>query len=102
MGVNQAAPNLFLFSSPDERERETAFRHSIRTIETAARLKAQAVVLHMGCIEMKNYTDKLLELIAEGKKESSKFEKISEEVVQSTMFYPADSALEDQQQQQQQ
>src|SRR3954464_12796038 len=80
MGVNQAAPNLFLFSSPHERERETAFRHSIKTIETAARLKAPAAVLHMGCIEMKNYTDKLLEMIADGKKESSKFEKISEEV----------------------
>ncbi len=80
MGVNQAAPNLFLFSSPDQRERETAYRHSIKTIETAARLKAKAVVLHMGCIEMKDYTDKLLEMIADGKKESSKFEKISEEV----------------------
>lgn len=80
MGVNQAAPNLFLFSSPDQRERETAFRHSIKTIETAARLGAKAVVLHMGSIEMKNYTDKLIEMIAEGKKESSKFEKISEEV----------------------
>jgi len=80
MGVNQAAPNLFLFSSPDERERENAFRHSMKTIETATRLKAQAVVLHMGCIEMKNYTEKLLGLIAGGKKEGSKFEKISEEV----------------------
>jgi sugar phosphate isomerase/epimerase len=80
MGVNQAAPNLFLFSSPDERERETAYRHSIKTIETASRLKAKAVVLHLGCIEMKNYTDKLLEMIADGKRESSKFEKISEEV----------------------
>ncbi|MEO5803700.1 MAG: sugar phosphate isomerase/epimerase [Verrucomicrobiota bacterium] len=80
MGVNQAAPNLFLFSSQDERERENAFRHSMKTIETAARLKAHAVVLHMGCIDMKDYTEKLLELIADGKKESGKFEKISEEV----------------------
>lgn len=80
MGVNQAAPNLYLFSSPDERERESAFRHSIKTLETAARLNAQVVVLHMGCIEMKDYTDKLIQMIADGKKESSKFEKLSEEV----------------------
>ena len=79
MGVSRAAPNLFLFSSPDERERERAFRHSIRTIETAARLKAKVVVLHMGCIEMKDYTEKLLELVTEGEREGSKFEKISKE-----------------------
>jgi sugar phosphate isomerase/epimerase len=80
MGVNQAAPNIFLFSSQDERERDNAYRHSIKTIETAARLNAKAVVLHMGRIDMKDYTDKLLELIADGKRESSKFEKISTEV----------------------
>src|SRR3954464_10283419 len=50
MGVTWAAPNLFLFSSSDARERERAFRHSMKTIETAARLKAPVVVLHMGCI----------------------------------------------------
>jgi len=80
MGVNQAAPNIYLFSSDNPRERENAFRHSIKTIETAARLKARAVVLHLGCIDMKDYTDRLLELIRDGKRESSKFEKLSEEV----------------------
>ncbi len=80
MGVNQAAPNLYQFSSQDERERESAFRHSMKTIETAARLRAPVVVLHMGSIEMKNYTDKLLDLITDGKKETSKFEKISAEI----------------------
>src|SRR3989449_10438104 len=48
IGVNHAAPNLFKFSSSDIRERENAFRHSLKTIETAARLKAPLVVLHMG------------------------------------------------------
>lgn len=80
MGVNQAAPNIFQFSSPDERERENAFRHSMKTIETAARVKAKAIVLHMGSIKLKDYTDKLLDLLADGKRESSKFEKISAEV----------------------
>ena len=80
MGVTQAAPNLYRFSADDPRERENAFRHSIKTIETAARVQARAVVLHMGSIEMKEYTDKLLDLIRAGKKESSKFEKLSEEV----------------------
>src|SRR5690242_21392443 len=59
IGVNHAAPNLFKFTSFDARERENAYRHSIKTIETAARLKAPLVVLHMGCIDMKEYTDRL-------------------------------------------
>lgn len=80
MGVTQAAPNIYLFSSPDERERESAYKHSIKTIETAARVGARAVVLHMGCIEMKDYTDKLIDLIADGKRETSKYEKLSTEV----------------------
>src|ERR1044072_7883521 len=44
IGVNHAAPNLFKFTSLDARERENAFRHTLKTIETAARVKAQLVV----------------------------------------------------------
>ena len=33
MGVNHAAPNIFKFSSPDPRERESAYKHSLKTIE---------------------------------------------------------------------
>ena len=80
IGVTQAAPNIYQFSSPDPREWESAFKHSIKTIETAARVGARAVVLHMGSIEMKDYTDKLIDLIEDGKKETSKYEKLSTEV----------------------
>lgn len=79
IGVNHAAPNLFKFTSPDVRERENAFRHSLKTLETAARLKAGLVVLHLGCIEMKDYTDKLLEMVENGGKESPKYRKLCEE-----------------------
>jgi sugar phosphate isomerase/epimerase len=82
MGVNHAAPNIFLFSSPDPRERESAFRHSLKTIETAARLKASVVVLHLGRIEMKDYTDRLLEMIQRGQKESSKYSSLFEEALE--------------------
>ena len=80
MGVNHAAPNLFRFSSSDRRERENAWRHSVKTVETAARVKAQAVVLHLGSIEMKEYTDRLLELVQKGMKESRKYAALCEEV----------------------
>lgn len=82
MGVNHAAPNIFKFTALDRRERENAWRHSVKTIETAARLKASVVVLHMGAIEMKDYTDRLLELLAAGKRDSSKYEALCEEVME--------------------
>jgi sugar phosphate isomerase/epimerase len=82
MGVNHAAPNLYLFSSMDARERENAWRHTVKTIETAARLKAPAVVLHMGSIDMKDYTDRMLEMIEKGLKESPKYQALCEEVME--------------------
>lgn len=80
MGVNHAAPNIFKFSSSDRREQENAWRHSVKTIETAARVKAPAVVLHMGCIDMKEYTDRLLEMLQKGLKETPKYTALCEEV----------------------
>jgi sugar phosphate isomerase/epimerase len=79
MGVERAAPNIFQFSSDDRRERENAFKHSIKSIETAARLKAPLVVLHMGSVDIKDYTDKLIDLIKDGKKDTPKFQKLAEE-----------------------
>jgi sugar phosphate isomerase/epimerase len=76
IGVNHAAPNLFKFTSLDGRERENAYRHSLKTIETAARLNAQLVVLHMGAIEMKDYTDRLLDMLENGEKDSPKYQKL--------------------------
>ncbi len=81
MGIDRAAPNIFEFSSDNPRERENAFRHTVRTLETAARLKAPLVVLHMGSVDMKDYTDKLIDLIAAGKRDTPKFEKLREEAM---------------------
>src|ERR1700733_3358912 len=58
MGVTQAAPNLYEFSA-DDRDRELALRHTRKTLEFATRVKAPLVVLHLGSIEMKDYTTKL-------------------------------------------
>ncbi len=79
MGVEHAAPNIFKFTSENLRERENAFKHTLKTLETAVRMKAPLVVLHMGCIEMKDYTDKLLDLVKEGKKGTPKYEKLCQE-----------------------
>ena len=80
MGVNHAAPNLYQFSAERPREREMAERFTLKTIEFATRVKAPVVVLHLGSIEMKNYTDKLLEMVARGEKDTPKYEKLCEEL----------------------
>ncbi len=79
MGIDRPAPNVFQFTAENQRERNNAWRHSLVTLDTAARLGAQLVVLHMGSIDMKDYTDKLVDLIRDGKKETPKYEKLCEE-----------------------
>jgi sugar phosphate isomerase/epimerase len=82
MGVNHAAPNLYRFSSSDRRERENAWRHSVKTIETAAHVQAPVVVLHLGSINMKEYTDRLLEMLEKGLKETPKYAALCKEVTE--------------------
>jgi len=79
IGVNTAAPNIFKFTAENARERENAVRHTLKTIETAERVKAPLIVLHLGAVEMKEYTDKLLDMVKEGKKDTPKYQKLFEE-----------------------
>src|ERR1041385_2518820 len=81
MGVTNAAPNLYQFSSNNPRERELAERYTLKTIELAGRLKAPIVVLHSGSLDLKNYTDKLLDLAARGERENPKYEKLCAEYI---------------------
>jgi sugar phosphate isomerase/epimerase len=80
MGVNHSAPNLYQFSAEEPREREMAHRYTLKTLDFATRVKAPLVVLHSGSIGMKDYTDKLLEMVARGEKESPKYEKLCAEL----------------------
>src|SRR5882672_5473603 len=82
IGVNHAAPNLYEFSAERARDRELAERYTVKTIEFAVRVKAPVVVLHSGSIEMKDYTDKLLAMIARGEKGTPKYEKLSREAAE--------------------
>ncbi len=79
MGITHAAPNIYKFSSDDRRERDNAYRQTIKTLELAVKVGAKLVVLHTGSIEMKDYTDRLLELVEKGEKDTPKFQKLSEE-----------------------
>ena len=81
MGVNQSAPNLYRLSAERTQERDNAFRYTRKTLELAARVKAPVVVLHYGSIDMKDYTDKLLDMAGRGERETSKYEKLCTEVI---------------------
>ena len=81
IGINHSAPNLYRLSAEHPKERENALRCTRKTIELAARLKAPAIVLHYGSLELKDYTGKLLDLLADGQKKTSKYEKLCAEVI---------------------
>ncbi|MDP6795433.1 MAG: TIM barrel protein [Verrucomicrobiota bacterium] len=76
IGCNHANPNVFKFSSTNARERDNAYKHTMKTIEMADQLGAELIVLHMGEIDMRNYTDKLIDLLEAGKQDSPKYQKL--------------------------
>lgn len=80
IGVDHAAPNIYQFSSETGREREYALKHTLRTFDFAERLKAPLVVLHMGSLPVKDPTDKLLEMVAKGEKDSPRYQAFCDEV----------------------
>lgn len=80
LGVNHSAPNLYKFSAEKPRERESALKHTLKTFDFAVRVKAPLVVLHSGSIEMKDYTGKLLNLVARGIKDTPKYRKLCAEM----------------------
>ena len=82
MGVNQSAPNLYQFTAESDRERESAIKHTLKTLEFATRVKAPLVVLHLGSVEMKDYSGKFKEMLERGEKGSPKYEKFIAELVE--------------------
>jgi sugar phosphate isomerase/epimerase len=81
IGVMQASPNLYEFSAENELDRNLAIKHTLKTLEFATRVKAPLVVLHLGSIEMKDYTGKLDGLLERDKKITPKFEKVRAEAL---------------------
>lgn len=82
MGVNNAAPNLYQFTAESDRERDSAVKHTLKTLEFATRVKAPLVVLHLGSVELKDYSGKLKELVAKGERNSPKYNKLHAEAVE--------------------
>jgi sugar phosphate isomerase/epimerase len=82
IGVTRPAPNLFQFTAEDRRERDNAWKHTLKTLETAARVNARVVVLHLGSIPLPGCTEKLKELAARGEKDSPKYDRLCSELLE--------------------
>ena len=79
VGVTGPSPNLYEFSSDRERDRQLALKHTLTTLDFAARVGAPLVVLHFGSMDLKDYTGKLKELLERGKRGTPEFKKLTAE-----------------------
>ncbi|MEE8359691.1 MAG: sugar phosphate isomerase/epimerase family protein [Candidatus Omnitrophota bacterium] len=60
---NEASPDYYPLSSTDEKTRKRAVQATKTTIETAKKLGASVVVLHLGRVEIKDRTRKLASVL---------------------------------------
>jgi sugar phosphate isomerase/epimerase len=74
VGLNGPSPDCYRPSALRETERQLAVRHTLRTLDFAAELGAKVVVLHLGEVEMRDFTEKLMRFVAEGQSRTPKFE----------------------------
>ena len=68
MDSKRGGGDLFLLSSTDDDERQRATKYTIRTIENAQDIEAEAVILHLGRVEMPGVTPTLSERYHGGKR----------------------------------
>jgi sugar phosphate isomerase/epimerase len=66
LGPDAGSGDLFLLSSTDSEERSRAVKYTIRTIEHAHDLEAQAVVLHLGRVDMQSPEEEFSRLYSGG------------------------------------
>jgi sugar phosphate isomerase/epimerase len=83
VGVEKSSPNLYEFSAESPRDRELALKHTLKTVEFAARVKAPLVVLHLGGMDLKDYTGKLGGMLERGERNSPKYEKLLAEAAKN-------------------
>lgn len=79
--ITRPSPDCYIFSSPDQRERDRAIRLTFQTIDFAERLGAPFVVLHMGRVPIDDYTGRLVRMAEVGMIHSRDFVKKKLEAV---------------------
>ena len=80
--VMTASPDCYQFSAVSSEERERAVKQTLQTIDFAARLDAPFVILHLGQVDMRCITDRLIELAKTGRYLSRKYVRLKLGAVQ--------------------
>lgn len=83
-GITQeeALPDCYSLSSPQEKIRQLAIKYTKRSIDTAQALGAKAVVLHCGRIDARDRTRDLINLYEKGQKGSEEFKVLKEKMTE--------------------
>lgn len=76
--VARALPDYYSLSSLIEKNRLMAVKYTKRTIDTAALMKASAVVIHSGRVQVPDFSKQLMRLFSDGKSKSAAFSKLSD------------------------
>jgi sugar phosphate isomerase/epimerase len=79
--IPRASPDCYQLSSHLDGERDRAVRHTLKTIDFAKRLGAKFVVMHLGSVQIGNYTDELVRLAEAGEHLSRNFVQLKLEAV---------------------
>lgn len=78
----RALPDHYSMASLDEEERLKAVKYSRRSIETAERLGAKAVVLHCGRVEVCDHTRELIDIYERGGRDSPEFSGLQSRMIE--------------------
>jgi sugar phosphate isomerase/epimerase len=79
--VMQAAPDCFQCTSHRPGERARALRHTLKTIDWAAKLNAKRVVLHLGSVPMAKMSRRLLHHLKKEKTSEQKYVNLKQRAV---------------------
>lgn len=74
--VKKALPDCYSLSSLNEKNRRLAIKYTKRSIDTASKLKAKALILHTGRVDMPDASKQLMQLFAKGRKNCASFKDI--------------------------
>jgi len=80
-GRFDAAPNAYLFSAREQLEWDNAVRFTRNTIDFAQKIGAGVVVVHAGKVPVRQWTEKLLILTAQGKQQTPKYQRVLERAI---------------------